>query len=83
MNAYRQQALACAMALQDGPRRPRDPRHLATGAGRILRSNVYGWFARTERGVYRLTPLGDAAVQRWASSPEPHAGAAERELTVA
>jgi hypothetical protein len=45
--------------------------------------NVYGWFQRSERGVYRLTPLGEAAVHRWASSPEPHAGAAERELTVA
>jgi hypothetical protein len=83
MTAYRQRALACAMALQDGPLRPRDLRDLATGAGRILRSNVYGWFERTEPGVYRLTPLGEAAVHRWASSPEPHAGAAEHELTVA
>jgi hypothetical protein len=82
MTAYRQQALACAMALQGGPLRPRDLRHIAPAAGRILRSNLYGWFARTEPGVYRLTPLGEAAVHRWASGPEPHAGAAERKVAV-
>jgi hypothetical protein len=82
MTVYRQQALACAIALQDGPLRPRDLRHIAPGAGRILRSNVYGWFARTEPGVYQLTPLGEAAVHRWVNGPETHVGAAERELTV-
>jgi hypothetical protein len=80
MTAYRQRALACAMALRDGPLRPRDLRDVATGAGRILLRNVYGWFHRTEPGVYRLTPLGEAAVHRWASRPEPHSRAAERGL---
>jgi len=28
---------------------------------------VYGWFERTERGVYRLTDLGEAALLRWSS----------------
>ena len=32
--------------------------------GFLLR-NVYGWFERTERGVYRLTALGEAALLRW------------------
>jgi len=27
--------------------------------------NVYGWFERTERGVYCLTALGAAALLRW------------------
>ena len=37
----------------------------APDAGRILVRNVYGWFERTGRGMYRLTALGEAAVQRW------------------
>ena len=69
MTAYRQQALACAIALGEGPRRPRELRDLAPRAGRILLRNVYGWFQRTERGVHCLTPLGEAAVCRWGSAP--------------
>ena len=69
MTAYRQQALACAMAMRDGPRRPRDLRDRTPRAGRILLRNVYGWFERTEHGVYRLTPLGQAAVCHWVDGP--------------
>ena len=29
-------------------------------AGPILQSNVYGWFERVDRGVYALTPRGQA-----------------------
>ena len=65
MTAYRQQALACAALLQAGPGRPRDLRVVAPEAGRILQRNVYVWFERTERGVYRLNSLGQAALQRW------------------
>lgn len=65
MTAYRQQALACAALLQAGPSRPRDLRAVAPEAGRILLNNVYGWFQRTERGVYQLSTLGEAALQRW------------------
>jgi hypothetical protein len=61
MTAYRQQALACAAALNAGPRRPRDLREVAPNAGRILLDNVYGWFERTQPGTYRLTQLGEAA----------------------
>jgi hypothetical protein len=71
MTAYRQRALACAALLRMGPGRPRDLRTVAPDAGAILLANVYGWFERTERGVYRLTSLGEAALQRW-----PGAGAA-------
>jgi hypothetical protein len=62
MTAYRQAALRCAQALRDGPRRTRDLAPLAPDASRILLRNVYGWFERVERGTYRLTPLGEAAV---------------------
>jgi hypothetical protein len=65
MTAYRQQALACAALLQMSPCRPRDLRAVVPDAGRILLRNVYGWFERIERGVYRLTNLGELALQRW------------------
>jgi hypothetical protein len=77
MTAYRQQALAVAAALaaaeaagtaaQSGApgRRPRDLKAFAPDAPKILLHNVYGWFARVERGVYGLTEAGRAALARW------------------
>lgn len=65
MTAYRQQALACAAVLQAGPAKPRELKPLAPDAGKILLQNVYGWFERVERGVYRLTSSGEAALLRW------------------
>jgi hypothetical protein len=65
MTAYRQQALACAALLRTGPRRPRELRGVAPDAAKILLRNVYGWFERTGRGVYRLTADGEAALLRW------------------
>ena len=62
MAAYRQQALVCAEALFDGPRRPRDLRSVAPDAGKILLGNVYGWFERVSNGVYQLTDTGRDAV---------------------
>jgi hypothetical protein len=68
MTAYRQQALACAASLARGPRRPREIRSVVPNAPSILLRNVYGWFARIERGVYALTPQGASALVRW---PQP------------
>jgi hypothetical protein len=65
MTAYRQQALDCAALLQAGPGRPRDLRAVAPDAGSILLRNVYGWFERTGRGMYQLTAVGAAALERW------------------
>jgi hypothetical protein len=65
MTAYRQQALACAAALSQGPGRPRDLKTTSPDAPKILRRNVYGWFDRLERGVYTLTESGKAALLRW------------------
>jgi hypothetical protein len=64
MTAYRQQAMLCAEALCAGPLRPRDikAQALAPDAGKILLSNVYGWFERVKPGVYQLTDLGRSAV---------------------
>jgi hypothetical protein len=62
MTAYRQQAIICAEALREAPLRPRDIKALAPEAGKILLSNVYGWFERVKPGWYQLTELGHSAV---------------------
>jgi hypothetical protein len=77
MTAYRQQALACAQALSRGPKRVRDLREHIPEAGKILLHNVYGWFDRTERGVYTLTDAGRAALKRWPQVANDRAAAAE------
>jgi len=71
VTAYRQDALRCAGALAAGdPMRLRELRARAgvPHADRILQRNVYGWFARHERGVYRLTAAGDAALEQFADA---------------
>ena len=65
MTAYRQRALACAAALADAPARPRDLVGVAADAPAILRRDVYGWFGKVSRGVYRLTEAGHEALRRW------------------
>ncbi|RYH04939.1 MAG: hypothetical protein EON57_08730, partial [Alphaproteobacteria bacterium] len=65
MTAYRQQALACAAALQAGPLRPRDLKTTTPIAAKILLHNVYGWFDRIDRGVYALNRAGQDALERW------------------
>ena len=69
MTAYRQQALACASELAGGPRAVRELRQRCPDAGKILLHNVYGWFERAERGIYRLTEAGHAALKRWPQTP--------------
>jgi len=80
MTAYRQQALACAFAMSDGPRRVRDLKPDFPDAPKILQHNVYGWFDRAERGVYLLTEAGHAALKRWPQrhSPNPADAAEEK-----
>jgi hypothetical protein len=68
MTAYRQRALACAAALAQGPRRPRDLKADIPDAPKILRGNVYRWFVPVERGVYTLAESGRAALLRWPQS---------------
>jgi hypothetical protein len=71
MTAYRQQALACAAALQWGPARPRDLKATLSDAPKILLGNVYGWFVRVERGVYTLSEGGRTALVRWKAHVPP------------
>lgn len=70
MTAYRQQALACAAQLADGPKRPRDLKPAAPDAPKILLGNVYGWFERPERGLYALSEAGRQALARWPQALE-------------
>ena len=67
MTAYRQEALACATRLQAGPLRTRDLADTSPRATAILYRNVYGWFARVAHGTYALTPVGEAALLRFAA----------------
>jgi len=77
MTAYRQQALACASALSQGPRRVRDLKLDIPAAPKILLDNFYGWFDRAERGVYLLNDAGHAALKRWPQQPIEFASTAE------
>ncbi len=70
MTAYRQRALACATALRNGPQPVKVLRSLADDASAILQRNVYGWFERERRAIYRLTPAGLTALARWTASPD-------------
>src|SRR5262249_8240651 len=71
MTADRQQARASAALVRTGPGQPRELRPVVPDAGRILLRNVYGWFERTQRGVYRLTAVGEAALRRWGDASDP------------
>ncbi len=68
VTAYREKALRCALALeQGGLLAPREVA-AATGnsrSGETLRNNYYGWFERVERGKYRLRPEGVAALAEY------------------
>jgi hypothetical protein len=69
VTAYREKALRCALALEQGGGllAPREVA-AATGysrSGETLRNNYYGWFERVERGKYRLRPEGAAALSEY------------------
>ena len=73
MTAYRQEALACAAKVRAGLQRPRDLKPSIPDAPKILHRNVYGWFKRTGRGVYTLSEVGEAALQKWPQPDEQNA----------
>jgi hypothetical protein len=83
MTAYRQRALDCAVAMRDGPRTLKSLRPFAPDAAGIMQRNVYGWFERQARGVYRLTPSGQAALPEtpaFEELPYQQGGNADREV---
>jgi hypothetical protein len=69
VTAYHERALQCALALRcHGPSSPRNIRDWThcINAGNVLRDNHYGWFAKVEKGIYRLTSAGKQALQEYA-----------------
>ncbi len=69
MTAYRQDALRLAAFIAADGRAKVAAARAATGvekAGPMLLDDVYGWFARLERGVYGLSPKGVAALETYA-----------------
>ena len=68
MTAYRQRSLAIGGFLQDnGPTKASDVA-ITIGdpqARDILYNNVYGWFERESRGVYKLSPRGEEELPQW------------------
>lgn len=72
--AYRQDALACAALLRGGPASTRVLAGATPRATSIVYRNVYGWFMRVGRGVYGLTPVGEAALERWVEDEGSRAG---------
>ena len=69
MTAYRQDALRLVDELERAGELAIGDLRQATGVDRaaaILQRNVYGWFERARRGVYRLSPKGRAAKDEFA-----------------
>jgi len=69
ITAYREDALRVAAYLKaHGPSAVKDIR-AGTGlqaAGPLLQRDYYGWFQRTARGVYQLSPAGEDALRTYA-----------------
>ncbi len=71
--AYRQEALRIAAVLkQNGEMSPKQLREegCSVKTQDIVSKNVYGWFERVERGVYRLHPAGIQALAVYAEAVE-------------
>ena len=81
VTAYRQEALRCAILIQQGGRaslKALRETGLVPNAPRILRRDVYGWFRRLERATYGLTDRARQDIGRFAASrtlPELGVGA--------
>ena len=69
VTAYRQDALRCLKFLQHSGASKLSEIITQTKVERasgILRSDVYGWFFKVERGIYSLSPKGEAALKVFA-----------------
>ncbi|NIA70703.1 hypothetical protein HBA54_19065 [Pelagibius litoralis] len=67
VTAYRQNALRCAVVLQrQGATKVSEVTRTGSAqAPKILQRDVYGWFQRIERGIYELSPKGEAALETY------------------
>lgn len=74
ITAYRQDALRCAVVLNEYPELKVSMIKQHSGvanAGVILQRNYYNWFERTARGVYALSPQGREGLETFASVLPP------------
>jgi hypothetical protein len=69
VTAYRQDALRCAAHLAAGPCKASVVAAATevTRATILMRTDHYGWFERAERGIYALTPKGQAALSEYSA----------------
>ena len=70
MTAYKQDALRCLTHLSANGVTKLSALRQATKverAANIMRDNYYGWFQNTARGIYELTPEGQAAMKTFAT----------------
>lgn len=68
VTAYRQDALRCARHLATNGACKASVVAGETGVARaavMMRTDHYGWFERVERGIYALTPKGQAAIDEY------------------
>ena len=68
VTAYREDALACAAVLAANGAMKGVAVRDATGVAKasvMLRTDVYGWFEKVERGIYTLGPAGRLALERY------------------
>jgi hypothetical protein len=71
VTAYRQEALRCAMLIEQGGRaslKTLRETGLVPNAARILQRDVYGWFRRLERATYGLTDRARQDMGRFAAA---------------
>lgn len=68
VTAYREKSLRCAYVIQKlntaAPRQIAQYTHNSQ-SGLLLRNNYYGWFERVQRGTYKLTAEGEAALTEY------------------
>ncbi len=70
MTAYRQDALRCVNVLRAlGPTKAAKVAKMANveKARRLMADDHYGWFERTETGIYALSPKGEEAFVEYAN----------------
>ena len=68
VTSYREKALQIAYMLQQhGSLSPKQLREMTenANAAQFLQKNYYGWFERMSRGIYRLTPAGEKALEQF------------------
>ncbi|RPI78522.1 MAG: hypothetical protein EHM45_06285 [Desulfobacteraceae bacterium] len=70
LTAYREEALHIAFLLQQqGPLSAKELKKMGTDPEKTYRTlydNVYGWFRRTGKSIYALTPAGEKALAEYA-----------------